>query len=183
MQADGYKIIARELPLPDIIINGKTIRIDLLVEKDGVIIPIECGEIQSPKQERIKRLKEKYGTFKHINYGFLRRKLREEYITSKNSTIDENGCISAKAIVELRDIEQRRIVLPKGVCNRIGLKQGDYIEVTIRKVNMVDMAKPFIVQIKDEKQRRIIIDKAAWDEEELRRGDYIEVIVRKIKLN
>ena len=53
----------------DISINAHYITIDLLVEKDGIILPVECGTIQKPKQLRLEKLKEKYGQVKHVRYG------------------------------------------------------------------------------------------------------------------
>jgi len=37
-------------------------------------------------------------------------------------------------ITELKDDEQRRIVVPRDVWNFLGLKRGDFIKVNIEKV-------------------------------------------------
>lgn len=68
LEAEGYIIIDKEV-ITDIVLKGRNVIIDLLVEKDGKLIPVECGRIHPPRQDRILRLKERYGSFLHISYN------------------------------------------------------------------------------------------------------------------
>ena len=75
---EGYKIIDKEVVVDGIILNNKKVRIDLLVEKDGILIPVECGKIRRPIFDRISKLKEKYGSFKHIPYGYFKEEKKDD---------------------------------------------------------------------------------------------------------
>ena len=70
---DGYTILGRNVKIEDIIIKNTYIIIDILIEKHGIIIPVECGNIKPPKHERMTKLKEKFGDVMHVRYGHERR--------------------------------------------------------------------------------------------------------------
>lgn len=83
---EGYTIIDKEVVVNGLKINNKKVRIDLLAEKDGILIPIECGKIRRPIFDRILKLKEKYGLFKHIPYGYFQEEKKEDSSLSKVNT-------------------------------------------------------------------------------------------------
>lgn len=76
---DGYKIIDTEFIVEGLVINGSRVKIDILVEKDNVLIPVECGHLAVPKMERRSLLIQKYGKLLNIPYGNFRDK-RNEYV-------------------------------------------------------------------------------------------------------
>lgn len=80
LQKKRYIIIDREVDIKDIIINGTYIKVDLLVEKEGRLIPVECGNVQRPKYERMTKLKDKFGDVIHIPYGHKKRELLKKKI-------------------------------------------------------------------------------------------------------
>ena len=137
----GYIIVDREVDIKDIIINETYIRVDLIVEKDGILIPVECGTVRPPRQERMSKLKQKFGSVLHIPYGYDKRKLLElEYNLIRNSeitkTVDNNiqECdLNATALIKITTDPKHRIVIPSNVWKYLELKPGDYITVDIKK--------------------------------------------------
>lgn len=67
--SDGYTFIGREVVVDGITINNKRVIVDIVVEKNKQLIPVECGKIQTPRRERISKLKKVYGAFLHVPYG------------------------------------------------------------------------------------------------------------------
>ncbi len=88
LKSEGCSIIDEEV---DIEVDGKCLRIDLLIEKEGQIIPVECGNIMSPKHERIAKIKKKYGNFLHIPYGNYRGTITDMEIS--NLRIVKEKCL------------------------------------------------------------------------------------------
>ena len=84
---DGYKILGRNVKIDDIIIKNTYIIVDILIEKDDKIIPVEIGNIQLPKHYRMTKLKKKFGSAMHIPFRHERRRL----LNRKNSLL---GCLT-----------------------------------------------------------------------------------------
>lgn len=101
LKSEGYKIIGREIHLPDIVVRGHRMRVDLMVEKDGKTTPVECGVMSGSKEvinEKKQKLVQKFGSMMHIPYGDFaartviqidRMKVVRELCTYKTVTLKE----------------------------------------------------------------------------------------------
>lgn len=67
--------------------------------------------------------------------------------------------------------QRRQVVIPKEICERLGLREGDFVEVTINKGAVVIRPKT-LVDLDDilTSEEEAIVRKG---EEQLRRGEYI----------
>jgi len=69
LEDEGYIILQKEYTVEGLLINNKKVRVDILCEKDGMQIPVECGKLRSPRLKRVQKLKERFGILLHFPYS------------------------------------------------------------------------------------------------------------------
>ncbi len=79
LEDEGYSILQTEYTVEGLLVNNKRVRVDILCEKYGMRIPVECGKLRSPRLKRVQKLKEIFGILLHFPYS------RENIIYIENS--------------------------------------------------------------------------------------------------
>ena len=124
LEKEGYTFLDREVTIPEIQINGKSIKIDLLMQKNGKPVPIECGRIEQPRIERVHKLKEMFGGFKHVCYG--KYKMRP---SKKRKSLPELELTSTLTIT--LQMKNGKTTIPAHIRRRLGLDINDLVQLDI----------------------------------------------------
>lgn len=100
LEGEGYFILQKEYTVNGLLINNKKVRVDILCEKDGIHIPVECGKLRSPRIKRVQKLKEIFGILLHFPYNI------------KNKEYLKNNLLTLPCSEENKEYIETNLLLP-----------------------------------------------------------------------